>query len=162
MHDCAAVIADLFHGAHPDTIHSICKNGFDCRLSNPGGALGKGTYFADKSSYSNTYCLAPKRDIETAHGRGRGGYPGGATPSFGAFGAAAGAPPASAGGTLKMILARVALGSVTNKVVGGSLPDFLSPGRRADSVTNVVGAATSTAPKNAMFVVYHNDQAYPE
>ena len=47
-------------------------------------------------------------------------------------------------------------------MVGGSLPNFLTPGRRADSVSNVVAAAASIAPKNAMFVVYHNDQAYPE
>lgn len=132
----------LFHGAHPSTILSVCKNGFDCRLANEQGALGKGTYFADMASYSHQYSMSYKRDAES---RSTGDLDGGSD-------------------TVMMILSRVALGTVTSRVSARSLPAMLSshPGRRADSTSNKPSGAACIKPVDAMFVVYHNDQAYPE
>lgn len=45
----------LFHGADATTMQKIYTEGFDIRVANMGGALGVGSYFAQASSYSDTY-----------------------------------------------------------------------------------------------------------
>ncbi|KAK3279652.1 hypothetical protein CYMTET_12473 [Cymbomonas tetramitiformis] len=58
----------LFHGADDTTMKKIYTEGFDIRVANMGGALGVGSYFAQASSYSDTYS---KMSLHAAgcHGR---------------------------------------------------------------------------------------------
>ena len=45
----------LFHGSDLETLNTIMREGFDARVSNMGGALGAGVYFAWSSHYSQSY-----------------------------------------------------------------------------------------------------------
>jgi hypothetical protein len=49
-----AEIKYLFHGSRHDNYIKIMSNGFDINLSKC-GSLGRGIYFADDASYSNSY-----------------------------------------------------------------------------------------------------------
>lgn len=51
-----------FHGSHNQNYDSILKDGFDINLAKD-GTLGKGIYFAEEASYSNSYTYNIKTDI---------------------------------------------------------------------------------------------------
>ena len=45
----------LFHGSSDKVYDSVLKTGFDIDFAAPTGILGKGIYFAEEASYSNSY-----------------------------------------------------------------------------------------------------------
>jgi len=50
----------LFHGSRAGAYEPILKSGFDHRVSNMGGSIGAGTYFASHASYSKDYTTENK------------------------------------------------------------------------------------------------------
>jgi hypothetical protein len=83
----------LFHGAPPKTIAAIVSEGFDMRMSGPGGSFGQGVYFAESSATSLGYSCKPRRGLQQAAGSM---YYGGAAGSM-YYGGAAGAAGGFAG-----------------------------------------------------------------
>jgi len=124
----------LFHGTKPDTCAEICKGDFKVLLTglNRGALFGPGIYFAENSSKSDEYCPA--------------------------------APDGIYKGLRAMLLTRVTCGNM--KVVEDKLPD-------SDAILNdctgknpkydgVLGDREKARGTYREFVVYKNDQAYPE
>jgi hypothetical protein len=162
---------------------NIVEQGFDIRVSNMGGALGAGTYFAADASYSDMYSRRAAPNAGAGLGmmprlamRGMlaGGYPYGAlataTAQHGTKGSKRhGKHHAHASGLQQqqeeerkhewvgqyaMLMCRVALGRIG---MGGS--SMRKPPDGFDSVS-----ATGSAKPQAgdIFAVYDNAQAYPE
>jgi len=59
-------VKSLFHGADKETLKIIVQEGLDHRVSNLNGALGAGAYFAQSSSYSDSYSKAPKHSFDVS------------------------------------------------------------------------------------------------
>ena len=90
----------LFHGSSLDVIEIIANEGFDMRL-NVVGAVGRGTYFAERSSTSLSYSAKPSARSMSAmpHAPMNMAPPGwGAMPGFGGIPPGFGGGPAGFGG----------------------------------------------------------------
>ena len=53
----------LFHGTDRESVDEIWQQGFDERVAEEGGLLGRGIYFAENSSKSDEYCTPDSKGI---------------------------------------------------------------------------------------------------
>lgn len=128
----------LFHGANMRSLDSIVSGGFETRVSNLGGALGAGSYFARDSIYSYTYTRLPERADPNATGKPYYGK----RPAQGCRSLKTLKPAMS--NTLAMLLCRVSLGHACS----GWPQMRIAP----------AGYASATDPCSNIFCVYHNEQ----
>eukprot|EP01045_Picozoa_sp_COSAG04_P020626 COSAG04_NODE_2129_length_4736_cov_3.960319_1_plen_1220_part_00 len=130
----------LWHGTKPDTAPTLAQWGFDERVARDSGLYGAGNYFADACSKSHQY-----------RGTRSSGY----------------ADSTNADGHHCMLLCRVAMGSpfLTNARHTGERrpPDNpQTPGAPHDSIFAETGVANGGAQLHNEYVVFSQDQVYPE
>ncbi|KAM4677791.1 protein mono-ADP-ribosyltransferase PARP11 isoform 2-T7 [Discoglossus pictus] len=130
----------LFHGTSTEFVNAICVHNFDWRINGMHGTLyGKGTYFARDASMSSNYCKNTLKHGSTLQIHG------------------VNLDTTALKGRKSMFLARVLVGDY---VIGDS--KYIRPPSKDGSLLNLYDSCVDNPFCPAIYVVFDNNQIYPE